>query len=122
MRIQLSSFGFKYGFFQADLLWDVRFLPNPFWDPELRPYSGKEETVARYALGNETGNCFLDLLEPLLLFLIKEYVAQGRELLVLAVGCTGGRHRSVAVVEHLRAVLEAIGFQPEIGHRDIDKV
>lgn len=121
MNITLYSFGFKHGQPQADLVWDVRFLPNPFWVPELKPHTGLEEAVARYVLENESGTRFLVLLTPLLLFLVEEYAARGRESLTLAVGCTGGKHRSVAVVEHLRTLLEEKGLRPVVSHRDIDK-
>ena len=121
MNIILFSFGFKHGHPQADLVWDVRFLPNPYWVPELRAHSGLEEPVARYALANDSGERFFALLSPLLSFLLDEYGARGRESLVLAVGCTGGKHRSVAVVERLRQFLAEKGFRPEVCHRDIDK-
>lgn len=121
MNIRLSSFGFKHGQLQADLVWDVRFLPNPFWVPELKPYTGLNEAVARYVLENQSGTRFLALLAPLLLFLVEEYAAQGRESVTLAVGCTGGKHRSVAVVEYLRTLLEEKGLRPVVSHRDIDK-
>lgn len=121
MNITLFSFGFKHGHPQADLVWDVRFLPNPHWEPELRPHTGLEPEVAGYALANASGERFLALLDPLLLFLIDEYAASGRASLSLAVGCTGGKHRSVAVVEHLRTLLAAKGYAPEVCHRDIGK-
>ncbi|WP_319586472.1 RNase adapter RapZ [uncultured Desulfobulbus sp.] len=121
MNILLSSFGFKHGQLQADLVWDVRFLPNPFWVPELKPYTGLDAAVARYVLENESGTRFLALLAPLLFFLVEEYAARGRESVTLAVGCTGGKHRSVAVVEHLRSLLEEKGLRPVVSHRDIGK-
>jgi RNase adaptor protein for sRNA GlmZ degradation len=121
VNITLYSFGFKHGHPQADLVWDVRFLPNPFWVPALKPHTGKEAEVARYVLENESGSRFLALLEPLLLFLLDEYAAGGRESVTLAVGCTGGKHRSVAVVEHLRFFFAKKGLQPAVSHRDIDK-
>jgi len=121
LNITLCSFGFKHGHPQADLVWDVRFLPNPFWTPALKAHTGLEEEVACYVLENESGARFLALLEPLLLFLLGEYAAQGRESVTLAVGCTGGKHRSVAVVEHLRAFLAQKGRETQVFHRDIDK-
>ncbi len=121
MNITLYSFGFKHGPPLADLVWDVRFLPNPYWVPELKAQTGQEERVARYVLENESGSRFLALLEPLLLFLLEAYAAREREAVTLAVGCTGGRHRSVALVEHLRVLLEGKGLTPQIYHRDIDK-
>jgi UPF0042 nucleotide-binding protein len=121
VKISLYSFGFKHGHAQADLVWDVRFLPNPFWVPELKPFTGKESQVARYVLDNHSGARFLALLEPLLAFLLDEYHARGRESVTLAVGCTGGKHRSVAVVEWLRAWLSQQGRPADTFHRDIDK-
>ncbi len=121
MNITLFSFGFKHGYAQADLVWDVRFLPNPHWVPELQVHTGKDAQVARYVLENEAGTRFLTLLEPLLAFLFDEYTAHGREDITLAVGCTGGKHRSVAVVEHLVALLQDRGFMPQVYHRDIGK-
>lgn len=121
MQITLYSFGYKHGYPQADLVWDVRFLPNPYWVAELKPFSGKEPQVARYVLENETGSRFLNLLEPLLSFLLDEYAACGREAVTLAVGCTGGKHRSVALTEHLRSFFEGKGLKPQVYHRDIDK-
>jgi UPF0042 nucleotide-binding protein len=121
LNITLYSFGFKHGYPQADLVWDVRFLPNPHWVPELKSHTGQEPQVANYVLKNETGVQFLALLEPLLGFLFDEYAARDRETVTLAVGCTGGRHRSVALVEHLRVLLEGKGLAPQVYHRDIDK-
>ena len=121
MNITLFSFGFKHGYPQADLVWDVRFLPNPHWVEELQAHTGREPMVARYVLDNETCGRFLALLEPLLVFLLDEYAARGREAVTLAVGCTGGRHRSVALIEYLRSFLEKRGLAPQVAHRDIDK-
>ncbi len=121
MNITLFSFGFKHGQPQADMLWDVRFLPNPYWVEALRGYTGKEAEVARYALDNPTGAAFLALLEPLLLFMLEAHAGRGREALTLAVGCTGGRHRSVALAEHLSVFLQRHGFPTVVHHRDIDK-
>lgn len=121
MNLTLFSFGFKHGHPQADLVWDVRFLPNPYWVPELKTSTGREPQVARYVLGNQSGVQFLALLEPLLIFLVNQYTAQGREALTLAVGCTGGKHRSVALVEHLQALLLGRGVPSQAYHRDIEK-
>jgi len=121
MDITLFSFGFKHGPPEVDIIWDVRFLPNPYWVPELQPRTGLEAEVADYVLANEAGERFLALLEPLLLFTVDEHAAGGRESLTLAMGCTGGKHRSVALVEHLRLLLAANGYSPEVRHRDIGK-
>ena len=121
MHITLYSFGFKHGHPQADLVWDVRFLPNPYWVESLKAHTGKEPLVASYVLDNPAADQFLSLLKPLLFFLLEHYAAGKRESVTLAVGCTGGRHRSVALIEHLRSVLEATGLRPRVYHRDIDK-
>ena len=121
MHIILYSFGFKHGYPQADLVWDVRFLPNPYWVESLKAHTGKEVPVASYVLDNPAADQFLSLLKPLLFFLLERYAEGKRESVTLAVGCTGGRHRSVAVIEHLRFLLEATGLRPRVYHRDIDK-
>ena len=121
MNIVLFSFGFKHGHAQADLVWDVRFLPNPYWVADLKPFTGKEPLVAAYVLESEAGRQFLSLLNPLFFFLIDQYATAQRETLTIAIGCTGGKHRSVALVEHLRDKLESCGLRPRIYHRDIEK-
>jgi RNase adaptor protein for sRNA GlmZ degradation len=121
LNIILFSFGFKHGYPQSDLAWDVRFLPNPYWVPALTSYTGKAPQVASYVLENESGARFIALLEPLLVFLLDQYDASGRESITLAVGCTGGKHRSVALVEYLRSFLQEKGLSPQVYHRDIDK-
>ncbi len=119
--VTLFSFGYKHGVPEADLVWDVRFLPNPYWVTELRERSGLEEDVAAYALDNETGRDFFTLLEPLLLFLVRQHAGGKRSLLRIGIGCTGGRHRSVAVVEYLKNFLDRSGCNLNVFHRDIEK-
>jgi len=119
--IVLFSFGFKHGAPEADLVWDVRFLPNPYWVPELKDRSGLEADVAAYVLENDVAGEFFDLLEPLLRFLCEQHAMGKREELKLAVGCTGGRHRSVAVVEYLRKLLDRSTYKLNVFHRDIEK-
>ncbi|WP_084456232.1 RapZ C-terminal domain-containing protein [Desulfogranum mediterraneum] len=121
MKIVLYSFGFKHGYPEADVVLDVRFLPNPYWVAELQGGTGCDPQVALYVLNNDGGRRFLAGAEPFLRFLLEEHQRKGREQLTLAIGCTGGRHRSVAVTEHLRAYLTACTFTPEVYHRDIDK-
>lgn len=124
MKITLFSFGFKHGYPEADIVWDVRFLPNPYWEESLREHTGLEKKVAAYALNNLTGQDFLKQLSSLLTFTVTEHRAGKREGLRCAIGCTGGCHRSVAVTEHLRAALsECIEKEDEliVYHRDIDK-
>lgn len=121
MKVSLYSFGFKHGYPQANLVWDVRFLPNPYWVPELKPFSGVEPEVASYALNNDAGQAFLKMLEPLLLFLLEQYQTNNREECTIAIGCTGGRHRSVAMAEHLNRFLMKHSFSVDFSHRDIEK-
>lgn len=120
-QIDLFSFGFKHGTPEADLVWDVRFLPNPYWVAELKERSGQETDVAAYVLNNNVGREFFVLLEPLLVFLCTQHALGKRKELRLAVGCTGGRHRSVAVVESLRKVLDRLPYRLNVFHRDITK-
>ena len=121
LKILLFSFGFKHGVpVDANMLFDVRFLPNPYWQEDLRPKSGLQEQVSTYVVDSDQGTEFLKLLEPLLL-----NIAGGMDSkrdLRIGIGCTGGRHRSVAVVEALARKLSADpDFQVRAFHRDIDK-
>jgi UPF0042 nucleotide-binding protein len=123
LAINFASFGFKHGPPRdADLLFDVRFLPNPHYEPELRPLTGRDAGVVEFIDRDGKLAEFYGLLEPLLDYLFSEYVAEGKSHLLVAVGCTGGRHRSVAIVEHL---LERYGSRPDLviaaTHRDIDR-
>ncbi len=102
-------------------MWDVRFLPNPYWVEELRNHSGLEKPVADYVLTNITGRDFLSHLEPCLSFLLQSHKAAGREDIRVAIGCTGGRHRSVAVTDHLQKILADSEFDLNVYHRDIAK-
>jgi UPF0042 nucleotide-binding protein len=122
MAVTLISFGFKYGPpYQADLLFDVRFLKNPNFVEPLRRLSGEDPRVASYVLGQpETGE-FVGRLEGLIDFLLPLYEAEGRTYLTIGVGCTGGRHRSVVVIDRLRAYFEKRGVQPTVRHRDLDR-
>ncbi len=122
LRLVVYSFGFKYGVpIDATMIWDVRFLPNPFWQEALRPLSGLDRDVADYVLTGEAGKTFLELLTPLLLFLVEASDRSGRSHLRLAIGCTGGRHRSVAVVEALRRILDDHGVAVTVFHRDRER-
>ena len=121
MDIVLHSFGYKHGYPEADVVLDVRFLPNPYWVPELKAGSGCDPEVALHVLNNEKGHGFLARLEPFLQFLLEEHQKKERERFIVAIGCTGGRHRSVAVTEHLRRFLDRSGFVLEVYHKDIDK-
>ena len=100
--VNVVSFGFKYGLpIDADLVFDVRFLPNPFYETALRPLTGMDERVQQYVLDNDTGRDFLERLYALVDFLLLQYIEEGRYVLNIAVGCTGGQHRSVAVANAL---------------------
>jgi RNase adapter protein RapZ len=122
MRIAIVSFGFKHGLpVDVDLVFDVRFLPNPFWLEELRPHSGLNPDVRAYVLGNELAEPFLSRLEDLLLMLLPAYAAEGKSYLTVAIGCTGGRHRSVAISEELGRRLAGGGYAPVVQHRDMNR-
>ncbi|MDW7772435.1 MAG: RNase adapter RapZ [Desulfobulbaceae bacterium] len=121
MRITLFSFGYKHGPAEADTVLDMRFLPNPFYVPEMKAGTGLEKRISDYVLKNRTAAEFLALLEPVLLTYIANHHKAGRASLRLAVGCTGGRHRSVAVTEYLRGVLNKSTHELMVYHRDIDK-
>jgi UPF0042 nucleotide-binding protein len=121
MQITIFSFGFKHGLPEADTIWDMRFLPNPYYVPELKEFTGLDGRVSGYVLENTVARDFLKLFEPLLLSYIEKHSAAGRDAMIIAVGCTGGKHRSVAVTEYLRGVLENKLMVFNILHRDIDK-
>lgn len=120
MRTTVTSFGYKNGVPRdADLVFDCRFLPNPHWVPDLRPLSGLDEPVRAYVLGQESTADFLDRLLPLLDMLLPSYVGEGKAYLTIALGCTGGRHRSVAMAERLSEILQERGHEIRTRHRDI---
>jgi UPF0042 nucleotide-binding protein len=122
LLVSVVSFGFRYGIpADADLVFDVRFLPNPHFVPRLRKFSGKDPRVARYIRSfSQTGE-FLRRIESLLLYLIPHYISEGKSYLTVALGCTGGRHRSVALAEVIRRELKRKGYSAKVVHRDIDK-
>jgi UPF0042 nucleotide-binding protein len=123
MAVTFGSFGFKYGPPRdADLVFDVRFLPNPHYVPELKPLTGRDDRVVEYVARGGKLDEFYGYLEPLLDFLLPQYVAEGKAHLMVAIGCTGGRHRSVAITEHLAArYAERDDVWVEVTHRDINK-
>lgn len=119
LHILVSSFGFKYGIpTDADIVFDVRFLPNPYYDKDLRPLSGLDKPVADFVLGRKETKDFLKRWRPLLSEVIPCYVAEGKLNLGIALGCTGGRHRSVALAEETARHLEKAGYRVSILHRD----
>jgi UPF0042 nucleotide-binding protein len=123
LYISVLSFGFKYGIpNDADLVFDVRFLPNPYYIEELRPMSGNDREVRNYVMGNEKAVEFLRKLIDMVEFLIPNYIAEGKTQLIIAVGCTGGKHRSVTLANELYELLErAENYGIRIEHRDIGK-
>ena len=122
IRVALSSFGFKFGL-PSDAEWvsDARMVRNPFWVPELRPQTGLDPTVRDYVLGDPVAGELIDRLDELVRWSSQRFADRGRDVLQVAVGCTGGRHRSVAIVEALAARLQAQGLDVIISHRDVDK-
>jgi len=120
--ISLISFGYRFGIpGDADLVFDVRFLPNPHFVPRLRPFSGKDAKVARYIKSfSQTGE-FLKRIDGLLAFLIPHYIQEGKSYLTIAFGCTGGRHRSVMLAESVRRSLARHKYPAKVTHRDINK-
>ena len=124
LYITVLSFGFKYGIHSdADLVFDVRFLPNPYYIEELRPKSGNDSEVRDYVMNNEKAGEFLEKLVDMIRFLIPNYIAEGKTQLVIAVGCTGGKHRSVTLANELFRALqkEEADYGIKIEHRDIEK-
>lgn len=120
LQISIVSFGFKHGVpMDVDMVFDVRFLPNPHWDENLRPLSGQDEPVREFVLGQPLASGFLDGVESLVALTLPAYLHEGRSYLTIGVGCTGGRHRSVAIAEALARRLAARGQNPRISHRDI---
>ena len=120
--VSVVSFGFRYGIpADADLVFDVRFLPNPHFVPRLRPFSGKDPRVARYIRSFPQTGEFLRRIESLLGYLIPHYIREGKSYLTIALGCTGGRHRSVALAEVIRRSLQHKGYSAKVVHRDLDK-
>ncbi len=123
LYVTILSFGFKYGIpSDADLVFDVRFLPNPYYHEELRPFTGLDAPVSEFVLGFSEANDFLDRLEDMLLFLIPNYIKEGKNQLVVAIGCTGGKHRSITLAKALFDRMnkyEDYGFK--LDHRDFGK-
>jgi UPF0042 nucleotide-binding protein len=123
LAVTFESFGFKYGPARdPDLLLDVRFLPNPHYETDLRPLTGEDQRIVDYINRGGELDQFYDRLHPLLDYLLPQYLAEGKAHLVVAIGCTGGRHRSVAIARHLA---ERYGPVPEylteVMHRDVDR-
>jgi UPF0042 nucleotide-binding protein len=119
-QVTLISFGFKFGIpYELDMLFDVRFLPNPNFVEELRPFTGKEPRVMEYIMQRAEAQAFLKSFFQLLDLTLPLYEREGRSYLTVGIGCTGGMHRSVAIVERLKDYLKGKGYEPVVRHRDI---
>ena len=122
LSVNVMSFGYKYGIpLEADLVFDVRFLPNPFYVPELKHKTGMDSEVYNYVFSFPQTKTFVEKLEGLLSFLLPLYAEEGKSTLVIAVGCTGGRHRSVSVARCLTAYLSGLGYPAFENHRDMTR-
>ena len=120
--ITVLSFGFKYGIpMDSDLVFDVRFLPNPFYDPVLKPQTGNDQPVRDFVMSSEMAVTFLDKLEDMISFLIPNYILEGKNQLVISIGCTGGKHRSVTLANELYSRLKKLEYGIKVEHRDIEK-
>lgn len=122
LMITVVTFGFKYGIpMDSDLVFDVRFLPNPYYDPEIRPFTGNDQVVQDYVMQNDVSVEFLNKLDDMIGFLIPHYVKEGKNQLVISIGCTGGKHRSVTIGNMVFEKLKTLGHSVFIQHRDIEK-
>ena len=122
MQTRVVSFGYKHGLpLDVDIVLDCRFLPNPHWIDDLRPLTGLDDPVRRYVLDQVAARDLLTRLDDLLGLLLPAYVAEGKSYLTIAFGCTGGRHRSVAIADEVAGILRHRGFAPTVVHRDIAK-
>ncbi|MHB0912836.1 MAG: RNase adapter RapZ [Armatimonadota bacterium] len=122
MIITVTSFGFKYGLpLDADLVIDVRFLINPHYIPDLRPFDGRDQPVEEYVMKEELTREFIQKLQDFIAFSLPEYQKEGKAYLNIAIGCTGGKHRSVVVADKLASFLRGLGYRTITGHRDVGK-
>ena len=122
MVVKVRSFGYKYGIpSDADLVFDVRFLPNPYYVDDLRKKTGLDEAVSSFVFSYKQTQTFMGLIQDLMTFLLPQYVAEGKRNLVIAIGCTGGQHRSVAVAEKLGEFIRQKGYPVNVGHLNMPK-
>lgn len=120
LSVTVLSFGFKYGIpVDSDLVFDVRFIPNPFYIPELKQYSGNDEPVKEYVLKQTETATFIEKLVDMLKYLIPNYIKEGKRQLIISIGCTGGRHRSVAIANEIYERLNKENYNAKIEHRDV---
>ena len=123
LQIAVESFGFKHGLpLDADIVMDVRFLPNPHWVEDLRPLTGHDPKVRDYVLERSISSSFLDNFEAMLVDVLPSYQSEGRSYLTIAIGCTGGRHRSVAIAEEMSRRFAARGIAARTSHRDVGAI
>ncbi len=122
MTTKIVSFGYKHGLpIDVDIVFDCRFLPNPHWVEELRPLTGVDAPVRDYVLAQPLTAAFLERMERMLGLVMPAYVQEGKSYLTIAFGCTGGQHRSVAIAEEVGKILERVGHEPSVQHRDVAK-
>jgi len=122
IHVNIVAFGFKYGIpMDSDLLFDVRYLPNPFYIESLRPLSGLDDPVREFVFSHGQATEFMEHLERMVSFLLPLYIEEGKPTLTISIGCTGGRHRSVALSHALTGLITAEGYEVELIHRDLEK-
>ncbi|HEY0948622.1 RNase adapter RapZ [Nocardioides sp.] len=122
LRVTVVSFGFKYGIpVDADFVADMRFLPNPHWIPELRPRTGRDRAVADYVMAQSGAAEFIDAYVPVLEGVAEGYLREGKRFMTVAIGCTGGKHRSVAMTEEIARRLREAGYETRATHRDLGR-
>nr|WP_300091971.1 RNase adapter RapZ [Sedimentibacter sp.] len=122
INITVMSFGYKYGLPQdSDLVFDVRFLPNPFYIEELKSFTGNDKNVQDYVMGFDTTSTFIEKLKDMLFFLLPHYIKEGKSNLVISIGCTGGKHRSVTISNHIASILSNENYRVLLNHRDVEK-
>lgn len=122
MQISVVSFGYKYGIPRdVDMVFDCRFLPNPHWVDELRDLTGREEPVRNFVLAQPDTKLFLEKIDDLLALVLPAFVKEGKAYLTVAVGCTGGRHRSVVLAEEIADLVRDLGYHPNVNHRDVNR-
>jgi UPF0042 nucleotide-binding protein len=122
LKITCVSFGFKYGIpVDADFVADMRFLPNPHWVPELKPLTGRDEEVASYVKDRPAAKTFLEQYLPVIETVAEGYLREGKRFMTIAIGCTGGKHRSVAMTEEIAARLRDLGYDARATHRDLGR-